>query len=402
MIFCFGSRRSGTFLLHRIVAAHPDVSAVPSETHLFSHGIRPLMDRFHHGARDSTQVGAMYADRELLLDATREFCDRVFAPYLEPGDERLVERTPLHALDADLIAEIYPDASFVHIVRDGRDVSRSLVSHKWGPQSIAEAADEWREAVTAGRAIANHGRYTEVRYEHLLTEPQPTLERLYSDLRLERSPTALAAAEAALGERLNLGPGEDAVGSGKWRTAWSAKDLEAFERVAGPTLRELGYPQLDVEPGSGPRSRVSGLTAPLRRALDRRNRPQPPKRKRLPAHAGRPEILLDRLLTAVSAGRTGEASALLAPDAEVRFETADGIREGRGGAAGEALAAGLDADPALRGRQVGSRILPGEPTAVGSFRFELPGGERAERLLAIRSDGERIAALIVCRLPIGE
>jgi hypothetical protein len=400
IIFCFGSRRSGTFLLHRIVAAHPDVSAVPSETHLFSHGISPLMERFHHGARSSTEVGTMYADRDLLLDATREFCDRVFAEFIEPGRPRLVERTPLHALHSELIAEIYPDASFVQIIRDGRDVARSLVGQEWGPSSVESAAREWREAVAAGRRISGREHYVELRYEDLLESPRPTLERLYGELRLDAGETAMAAGEAALAARENVGPGGGGVGTGKWRASWDDADLEAFERAAGETLRELGYPALPLEGDAGPRNRVARAIAPLREALPRR-RAEHPVEGAVPVHTGRPEMLLNRLLTAISAGRLTDAVGLLTEDAEVRIETADAIREGRGEAAGSELEAALAADPALRGRQVDALILPGEPTAVGSFRFELPGGGRAERLVAIRSDGERIASLIISRLPVG-
>src|SRR4051794_19181933 len=56
MIFNVGARRSGTFWLQRIVAAHPGVSAVPSETHLFSDGIAPLFSRLQHSVRSSTKV----------------------------------------------------------------------------------------------------------------------------------------------------------------------------------------------------------------------------------------------------------------------------------------------------------------------------------------------------------
>src|SRR5215212_5800458 len=128
MIFNVGARRSGTLWLQRVVAAHPDVAAIPTESHLFSHGIAPLLERFHHGARSSPHLGALYVDREVLLDAAREFCDRIFGELLDPGKRYLAERTPLHVLHLDLIGSIYPDASYVHIIRDGRDVARSLVS----------------------------------------------------------------------------------------------------------------------------------------------------------------------------------------------------------------------------------------------------------------------------------
>ena len=118
MIFNFGARRSGTFWLQRIVTAHPAVSAVPSETYLFSHGVSPLLERFQHSARSSPEVGAVYVDRDNLIDAVRDLCDTVFGQFLEAGTERVAERTPHHAWHLGLIAEVYPDARFVHIIRD--------------------------------------------------------------------------------------------------------------------------------------------------------------------------------------------------------------------------------------------------------------------------------------------
>src|SRR5437588_5130521 len=71
MIFLVGARRSGTNWLQRTLATHPAIVSVPSETHLFSHGIAPLAERFHHGAPTSTHTGAMYVDRQRLLGALR-------------------------------------------------------------------------------------------------------------------------------------------------------------------------------------------------------------------------------------------------------------------------------------------------------------------------------------------
>jgi hypothetical protein len=158
MIFGVGSRRSGTFWLQRIITAHPAVSAVGSETHLFSHGIAPLAERFHHAALGSAQVGSTFIERAALLDALRDFCDAVFAPMLEPGKERLAERTPLHALHTGLIGDIYPDGRIVHIIRDGRDVVRSLLAQQWGPENVAEGAREWRAAIETARAGAGDSR----------------------------------------------------------------------------------------------------------------------------------------------------------------------------------------------------------------------------------------------------
>jgi hypothetical protein len=260
MIFNVGSRRSGTFWLQRIVTAHPAVSAVPSETHLFSHGIAPLRERFHHAALDTAQVGSTYIERDVLLDALREFCDTVFNPMLEPGTERLAERTPLHALHTGLIRDIYPDSRIVHIIRDGRDVVRSLLTHKWGPQNVAKGAEEWRAAIERARDGAGSSeRYLEVRYEDLRAEPQTRISGLYRWLGLPVDDAILERALAEARVERNLDPNGTPAGSGKWRTAFTPEDLAVFEEVAGDLLYELGYERAEA---LGSRSR-RGLRARL-------------------------------------------------------------------------------------------------------------------------------------------
>jgi hypothetical protein len=242
MIFNVGARRSGTYWLQRITCAHPAVAEVPSETYLFSHGIAPLRERFQHDDRDSHEMGSVFADRGRVLSAIRSLCDVVFEEFAGPGHTHVSERTPWHVEHLPLIAEVYPDARFVHIIRDGRDAVRSLVHWYWGPTTVRDAAAEWRRSVEAGRA-ASPGlgeKLLEVRYEDLLANLREGVERIYAHVGLEGSiASALEASERAD----NLGPQDNRVGSGKWREGWGRRERRDFERVAGDLLRELGYAQ---------------------------------------------------------------------------------------------------------------------------------------------------------------
>jgi hypothetical protein len=250
MIFNVGSRRSGTYWLQRIVCAHPAVAEVPSETYVFSHGIAPLMERFHQGDRDSTEVGQVYADRGRLIAAIRNLCDTVFGEFATEGQPYASERTPWHVYHLPLIAEVYPDARFVHIIRDGRDVARSIVAQPWGPTTVKEAAKEWSSSVTAGRGAAGElgERLVEVHYEDMLAEPRAGIERLYAHLGLDGG---IDEALAAAGEEANVGQHDKRVGSGKWRDAWTRRERRDFEQEAGGLLRELGYDQADALIRSG-------------------------------------------------------------------------------------------------------------------------------------------------------
>jgi sulfotransferase family protein len=268
VIFNLGARRSGTYWLQRIVASHPEVCAVPSETYLFSHGIALLFQRFQHSDRHAPDVGQMYVDRDVLLDATRDLCDTLFGEYLEPGSSRVAERTPWHVLHLELITAIYPDARYVHIIRDGRDVARSIKAQSWGSDTIAGAAEEWRDSVTAGRhAGLGTDRYREIRYEDLLEQPGRLVHDLFEWLDLEIDAGIVDRALAEADRQANVDRSYPKLGSGKWQDDFSHADLDAFMRVAGDLLIELGYEsvrsdeQRDRRPNAGP------LRTPARRVI---------------------------------------------------------------------------------------------------------------------------------------
>ncbi len=424
MIFNVGARRSGTFWLQRIVTAHPDVAAVPTESHLFSHGIAPLFERFHHGARSSPQLAAMHVDRDVLLDATRAFCDRILGELTEPGQRFLAERTPLHVYHLDLIDAIYPDASFVHIVRDGRDVARSLRSQPWGPVTLTEAAEEWRSSVAAAREARQPERLLEVRYEELLARPEDSFRALYEWLGLEVTPAIMKAALVEAKSVANLTASDPRVAATKWRSGASPEELEEIERVAGPLLAELGYesPRPRSARLAGGRRRSSGLISrgtqgsrALRlRAVRERTREAVARglRRRLnggghrgsAAGAEGAQALLegheavDRLLERIHTRRLEGLGDLLDERASVRLVSGDRVWEGRGSAAREALDAALAEDEAFAGRQVRGDVLSGSPSYSAVLTYELPGGERAERLLFVRLRAGRVRELAVYRL----
>jgi sulfotransferase family protein len=395
MIFNVGARRSGTFWLQRIVSAHPQVSTVPSETHLFSHGIAPLFDRFQHSLRSSATVGKVYSEREATLDAARDLCDVVFAGFLDPGATHVAERTPLHVLHLDLIAAIYPDAHFAHIVRDGRDVARSLVAQSWGPETIEAAAKEWRSAVTAAwEAKIPSQLYREVRYEQLLENPHEEVAELYRWLALPVNPEVVqdAVIEARIGA--NLGSRPSPIGTAKWRQTLSSEDLAAFDRVAGDLLAELSYPPSGTMPS--PRStrapavaQARELVASVKLALGRRRRGEPtPYRQQL----------VDEVAESLRAHDHGRLAGLMSEDALVRVVWNDGRRDARSERGRALLRDLLEGDSGLEGRQLRGDVFPGTPYAGLVMTNEGAGGVRTSQVAFMRFAGDRVGELVIYRL----
>jgi len=393
MIFNVGARRSGTFWLQRIVTAHPRVASVPSETHLFSHGIAPLFELFQHSLRSSTTTGRVYVERSAALDGARDLCDAVFAGFLDEGSARLAERTPLHLLHLDLISEIYPDAQIVHIVRDGRDVARSIASQRWGPGEIREAASEWRTSVRSARAAGlGADRYREIRYEALLSDPAPVIAELYAWLGLPAGDEIVRTATEEAGVPANLGTDPSGIGAAKWRDAYTPSDLEAFEAVAGDLLDDLGYPR--AAPGTpandGVRESRAAMPARLSSALRRLARL--PRRGRRATTAYR-QHFVDDVVGALRERDLGRLAELTTDNALVRVASPAGERSARGASGLTLLSEALSGTP-VEGRQVRGDSFPGSPYAGVVLTFERTDGA-SHLVVFVRIRDERVAELIL-------
>jgi hypothetical protein len=95
------------------------------------------------------------------------------------------DQTPNYVLALPLLEQLFPDAFYVHVVRDPRDVVASILPLPFGAQSVGVAASDWNECVAGWWAAERRippERRCEVRYEDLVSNPVTTLERLAAAL----------------------------------------------------------------------------------------------------------------------------------------------------------------------------------------------------------------------------
>lgn len=414
LVFLVGARRSGTNWLQRIICAHPDAVAVPSETHLFSHGLAPLAERFQHGSAGSPKTAKVFMARDEMLDLLRDVADRVLggvAEALQPGARLIVERTPWHAYHLGLISAVYPDARVVHIVRDGRDVTRSLLSQPWGPTTMASAAQEWRSAVEAAREGSALGaRYLEVRYEDLLRDPQGGVGMVFERLGLELQPDVVSRVETEAAVKFNADARSPATAAGKWRSELTARDLMTFDEVAGDLLVTLGYDRGDA---MTPPRRSVGVLAVRDWVTRARRRPDPVEVPVNLQQAGVPPLdrpfeppaaslgsmerlqdLLDRIVAAFGEGDTQGLEAVLTDSALLRRVAPDLDQGGRHDAARRGF---LDAmAETARHRTLGAvnDVVPGLPLSVVVLRAETADGSIEWDTLVIGVRDDRVDRII--------
>jgi hypothetical protein len=177
------------------------------------------------------------------------------------GKELVGDKSPRYVLHIDTLNALFPEARFIHVIRDGREVALS-VAH-WnakrgqrGPGYIDGWADDpatttalwWAEHVRRGREAgrrAGSTSYREVRYEHLTTDPEGVCRDMCTFLGLPFDVAMLRfneGRERTDGKRSAksswLSP---TPGLRDWSTQMPAPDIEAFEAAAGTMLDELGY-----------------------------------------------------------------------------------------------------------------------------------------------------------------
>lgn len=184
------------------------------------------------------------------------------------GKELYGDKTPGYVNHIEMLAALFPEARFVHIIRDGRDVALGYLDRdEWGPATVAEAALYWRSRVSRGRGGGHQlgaDRYAEVRYEDLVDDPGDITRRVCDFLGLDYYPEMLRFHErgadfiaAANTPEAFTGLAQPITkGMRDWRIEMPASDVAMFEAIAGDLLAELGYETSSAAPSLSLRARA--------------------------------------------------------------------------------------------------------------------------------------------------
>ena len=276
-LFIVGCARSGTTLVHRIVDAHPEIAITP-EMHWISHYVNyfknqnrlvtpELVSELTEHKRFS-QFEIPRQEFEALLGSGEElpyptFLRRVFGLYGKINNKPLVgNKTPAYVRNMPTFHALWPEAKFVHIIRDGRDVCMSVLNWKkaertvgryasWEEDPVSTTALWWERKVHKARvdgAVLGPGLYHEMHYEDLVEDPERECKRLCEFLGVLYEEAMIRFAEGKT--RTDLPNARKTPkkawlpitsGMRNWRTEMPVKDVERFEAAAGNLLEELGY-----------------------------------------------------------------------------------------------------------------------------------------------------------------
>lgn len=286
-IFIIGTGRSGTTLVYELLANHPDLAWISNLTNRWPH--RPelawLSNLTNYALRGNQLRKRTYVPRPVEGYGAWSACfpgfERPYRP-LRAADVTELARRRLRVMVAAhlrgarkprflgkwtgwsrivFMQAVFPEARFIHVLRDGRAVARSLLSvpwwegwegpyrWRWGPlppdlqakwerfdcSFVALAGIQWKllvdEIQESARALPADS-YLEITYEELVADPGGMFRRILDFCSLPTSERLDAVVSLAYIENMN----------GKWSRDLTAEQKRILVECLGPDLHRLGYP----------------------------------------------------------------------------------------------------------------------------------------------------------------
>jgi hypothetical protein len=257
-VFVIGSPRSGTTVLARSLGQHSELWA-SGESYVLFHLFGPADLAGRAFDRAMAIPGPRWLRREEV--SREEFflhigtgVNALFTSRSE--GRRWIDHTPLYTLIVGALARAFPGASFIHILRDGRDVVNSMINFgdsrpnpemaQFAKARIAWATDmggaceTWRDHVEAGMdfCAGNADRAMLVRYEDLVAAPEETFRTIHDFLGVadEKRPARFLASRR-IGSSF---AGRQRLPASEVWAEWAEEQRDKFAAIAGPTMLRWG------------------------------------------------------------------------------------------------------------------------------------------------------------------
>ncbi len=274
-VFIVACPRSGTTKLASLLNKHSLVAAA-TETHFFNHVSKlSCFDIKGNLKLESDSLAKFFAEPRVLdflavsqlkqedfaaalmaHGATelsrKQVFDTMMAALLKVKAKTVFcEKTPQHLQNLNEILVLYPEAKFIHLLRDGRDVVSSLIKMPWRPPGLINNARFWQRYIKLGEAAQRHiplANLQTYKYEDLLLEPEATLKSICEFIGIEFEVALLGTSSAepvfATWEaewKHKASQDLDPSRIGAWREELDADSAAIVNCFLAPTIKRLGY-----------------------------------------------------------------------------------------------------------------------------------------------------------------
>ncbi len=254
-VFIVGSPRSGTTFLGEILGNISQVS------YYFEPPLTKYLVKFVYE----------HPEKKYFL---KKIYDTFYYSLVKLAPQRgplIIDKTPRNIFIVNFLKEIYPDAKFIHLIRDGRDVACSLKTKPWhqkkslmlkkrepggylyGPypyffiekkrrkeyyhtSDLHRCIWIWKHYVNARKKIncrKNENSYLEIKYEMLIKEPTFHIKKILEFINVTDKKShkqALTITKKSFSSSIE-----------RWKKELNSSELDIINQEAGILLKELNY-----------------------------------------------------------------------------------------------------------------------------------------------------------------
>lgn len=257
-IFICAAPRSGTTFLANMLGAADNAFALQKTPFKFRgrEGVttRHEMEKW---IRKGDFILSNLSDQNFadLPCSNKEFYDeavgRYIGDYFKKGSvpDFVIDHSPVNVMMSHILANTFPKAKFLHLVRDGRSAYNSVRNLPWGPSTPVAGARWWQAHVAPGLALERNlgeERVLRVHYEELVSDPAAVVRRICAFSGIVFSEQMLRGGGVLLSPyardvHKNIGKAPIASRVEAWKETLPKSEQSYFSEVNAALLSNLGY-----------------------------------------------------------------------------------------------------------------------------------------------------------------
>lgn len=236
IVFVCSALRSGSTLIHLMLDSHPEIQN-PGEFDFFfdkvsDEGKYPDIESYH----DWLKNHRIFQSKSLKLDNTLSFSEQIYVFISQLNQSDAIQSFNIHR-GFDRIPFLFPDAKFLHLIRDPRDVARSSIGMGWAG-NVYFGVEHWIQAENSWKRLQkkiSREQTMEIKFEDLISSPDIVLQLVCNFIGVSYSDKMLDYLENSTYSK----PDPSLIC--QWKNKLSSREIEHVEYRAHDLMKHLNY-----------------------------------------------------------------------------------------------------------------------------------------------------------------
>lgn len=247
LIFVCGALRSGTSLLHLMLNHHPELKNPGEFDFFFDLVTDDYQSPKVHVYENWLLNHRIFLSKNLIFPRdAKEYSEVLRSFKAQLSEENKVLLINIHR-NFDKIPAYFPEAKYIHLIRDPRDVARSSIGMGWAG-NVYYGVDHWIETERSWsnlKPTLSDNQFLEIYFEDLITDPQVTLKRICEFCGVAYTDSMMNYHESSTYEK----PDVNLIF--QWKRKLSENEVKQVESKIAETLEGLKYEKSQYENFNG-------------------------------------------------------------------------------------------------------------------------------------------------------